>query len=243
MSAVALADRLCPALGVVLSNALYCAPLPETLRRVKKGTLGELNPLPTSLMVIGTTSWLSYSLSARNPWIAATNVPGAIVAIATFVAVLPLIRPGPQLQQVQGTIIAGASATISLWTYLIFASVSAAARSRALGIYASIICIILFASPLSTIAKVIRTRNAASILAPLTAAQCLNCLMWSTCAPSRHATAFVKPLPVGLTAAPACRARRWGLRGTGCFRMGTERNWAAARPRTACAQAALSLGR
>jgi len=171
---------VCPALGFVLSNALYAAPLPETLRRVKLGTLGDLNPLPTSLMVIGTTSWLGYALSSGNPWIAATNVPGAIVAIATFVSVLPLLRPGPQLRQVQGTVVAGASATISLWTYLIFAGLSAAVRSRVLGFYATAICIILFASPLSTIAKVIQSRNAASILAPLTAAQCLNCVMWTT---------------------------------------------------------------
>lgn len=180
MSAVSLADRVCPALGFLLSNALYAAPLPATLRRVKAGSLGELNPLPSALMVIGTTSWLGYALSAGNPWIAATNVPGALLAIGTFVALLPLMRPGRQLQQVQATVVGGSLCTISLWTYLIFSGASAATRSGALGTYASAICVLLFASPLSTISRVIRTGNAASILAPLTAAQCLNCLLWTT---------------------------------------------------------------
>ena len=180
MSAISFADRFCPAMGFLLSNALYLSPLPETLRRVKAGSLGELNPLPTSLMVVGTIAWLSYAMSARNPWIAATNVPGAVVAIGTFVFLLPLLRPGPQLKQVQATVIAGATSSILLWTYLIFMGATAVARSKALGIYATGICIALFASPLSTIATVVRERNAASILAPLTAAQCLNCLMWTT---------------------------------------------------------------
>lgn len=69
--------------------------------------------------------------------------------------------------------------TTLLWARLIFGGASAALRSRVLGVYATIICIVLFASPLSTIASVLRTRNAASILAPLTASQCLNCLMWT----------------------------------------------------------------
>ena len=45
--------------------------------------------------------------------------------------------------------------------------------------YATIICIILFGSPLSTIASVVKERDASSILAPFTAAQVANCLLWT----------------------------------------------------------------
>ena len=76
-------------------------------------------------------------------------------------------------------ILVGASCTLALWTTLIFGGFAAAARSHYLGLYATGICIVLFASPLSTIATVISSRNAASILAPLTASQVTNCLMWT----------------------------------------------------------------
>ena len=57
--------------------------------------------------------------------------------------------------------------------------IGAAARSYWLGIYASAICVVLFASPLSTIASVLKTGNSESILAPLTLAQIANTLMWT----------------------------------------------------------------
>ena len=179
MSAALVAARVCPAIGFVLSSALYCSPLPTLRERIKKGNLGSFNPLPSALMVIGTTSWLGYALSVRDPWIAATNVPGTLVAIFQLLVILPLMRPSKQLSQFQATVFGGATCTCLLWAKLIFGGVSAAVRSQVLGIYATIICIVMFASPLSTIATVLRTRNAASILAPLTASQCANCLMWS----------------------------------------------------------------
>ena len=52
----------------------------------------------------------------------------------------------------------GAVCTLAIWTTLIFSGVSAAVRSHYLGLYATAVCIILFASPLSTIATVVKTR-------------------------------------------------------------------------------------
>ena len=180
MNALVIAERVCPALGFVLSNALYASPLPALQECVKKGSLGTLNPLPSAIMVIGTTAWVGYAMAVRNPWIAATNIPGALVAYYQLVTMLPLMKPGPQLKQFQTTVLTGAAATLLLWARLIFGGASAAARSQATGIFATIICIILFASPLSTIATVLRTRNSASILAPLTLSQVSNCLLWTT---------------------------------------------------------------
>lgn len=179
MSAALVAAKVCPAVGFILSSALYCSPLPALKDCVAKGTLGQFNPLPSALMTIGTTAWVGYALSVRDPWIALTNVPGTLVAIAQLVVMLPLMRPGRQLTQVQATVLGGATCTTLLWARLIFGGVSAAVRSQVLGLYATVICIMLFASPLTTIATVVRTRNAASILAPLTVSQVLNCVMWT----------------------------------------------------------------
>ena len=174
MSALVVAERVCPALGFALSNALYASPIPTLNECVKKGDLGSLNPLPSALMVSGTVAWVAYGLSAKNPWITATNIPGTLVAFYQLLNMLPLMKPGPQLKQFQITIMTGVAATLLLWARLIFGGVSAAGRSYALGLFATILCIILFASPLSTIAEVLKTQNSASILAPLTISQCAN---------------------------------------------------------------------
>jgi len=39
--------------------------------------------------------------------------------------------------------------------------------------------VLLFASPLSTVQQVLRSRNASSIYTPLTVAQCVNCATWT----------------------------------------------------------------
>ena len=85
-----------------------------------------------------------------------------VVTPGVAVVMLPLMRPGRQLTQVQATVFGGAACACALWTKLIFGGVSAAVRSQVLGVYATAICIVLFASPLSTIATVVRTRSAAS---------------------------------------------------------------------------------
>ena len=53
-------------------------------------------------------------------------------------------------------------------------------RINVLGICCNIIVIILFASPLSTIAKVVSTRSSASLNRPFMAVQVLNCALWFT---------------------------------------------------------------
>ena len=141
------------------------------LRRTEvAGSLGDLNPLPSSLMVLATISWVCYGLSVSNPYIVASNVPGAIVALLSFVSFMPLMKGNSQLKAVQYTLVGGASAALLLWTKLILGGATSAARSSAVG---------MFASPLSTMKTVIAEKNAASILAPLTLCQVTNCLMWT----------------------------------------------------------------
>jgi hypothetical protein len=87
------------------------------------------------------------------------------------VLTLPLIKTAPERRQVQFVMIAGATVIPILWCIIIFARLDNARRSFTLGAFASFLCIILFASPLSTISEVISSRNSVSIYAPLTAAQ------------------------------------------------------------------------
>ena len=166
-----------PLIGVVLSNALYLAPAPAVAQAVRTGKLGSLNVLPLVLMVVSTTAWISYALSVPNPYITASNLPGAVAAVAYLVFTLPLMprEAAAERRTVQLIAVAGTAALLVLWSYLVLGGLAAEERSKALGFYGSLICVILFASPLSTMREVIAAKSSATIYAPLTLAQLATC--------------------------------------------------------------------
>jgi solute carrier family 50 (sugar transporter) len=179
MSLAAAANVWAPVAGVFTSNALYFSPLAATLERTKAGSMGDLNPLPAAITVLSTIAWLQYGLSVANPFVVASNVPGLTAAIAGFVMMLPLMRGSSDLRLTQTTFVGGCAATLGLWTWLVFSRVSVSARSSILGYWASALFVVLCAAPLSTIRKVIQRKNASSVYAPATAAQCANCGLWT----------------------------------------------------------------
>jgi len=170
-----------PVLGVILSNALYFSSFPVVVKAARRGHLGSLNVLPQALMVVSTNAWMCYALSVPNKFIMLSNLPGAVAAVGFIVVTLPLIprSDGRSRIQVQAVLVLGTAIMLCLWSGLIFGGASHAQRTFVLGAYGSAICVLLFASPLSTMGEVIATRNSVSIYAPLTATQVTNCLMWT----------------------------------------------------------------
>ncbi|KAG7340883.1 sugar efflux transporter [Nitzschia inconspicua] len=101
---------VCPSLGVLISTALYMAPLRDLKRCLQKGTLGfssttnttrtettttgsgggaqqqqqqqqqQLNPVPWAVMNGNCLGWLIYAHLARDPFILASNLPGILVS-------------------------------------------------------------------------------------------------------------------------------------------------------------------
>ena len=167
-----------PCLGVVLSNLLYFAPMPAVLRANRQGSLGSLNVLPQALMVCSTVAWISYALSVPNMYILVSNLPGAVAAFAYVALLLPLIPRDARDDRVavQAVLIGGAAAMLLVWSALVAGEFAAKDRSFWLGAYGSAICIVLFASPLSTAQRVVASGDASSIYLPLTAAQV--CITW-----------------------------------------------------------------
>jgi len=169
-----------PAAGILTSNALYFSALPEVLRARTSGSLGAFNPLPSTIMVLSVLLWLCYGLSVKNPWIVASNLPGAAAVLLTFVVMLPLMgKDHEALTSCQATLVGGTMLTLCMFTGLIFSGATAAVSAQFIGYLASACFVCLAASPLSTIRTVISSRNSASIYLPLTLAQCANTLLWT----------------------------------------------------------------
>ena len=116
-----LVDSVFPVVGVVLSNALYFAPLPAVISAARSGVLGPSSALPQAVMVISTTAWVFYALSVPNFYITAANVPGVISSVYAISITLPLI-PRDRLrerEQVQAVLVGGAAIDLFLWVFLI----------------------------------------------------------------------------------------------------------------------------
>mmetsp|Transcript_51842 Transcript_51842/g.155586 ORF Transcript_51842/g.155586 Transcript_51842/m.155586 type:complete len:170 (+) Transcript_51842:579-1088(+) len=131
-------------------------------------------------MSISCFAWLVYGLSVRDPYVALSNVGGCVASVAYIVGILPLLRDaGKTLRITQATVVSGATASACLWTFLSLSRTPPAGVSSALGLFASLLFILLSMSPLSTIQTVLSKRDAASILASLTTAQVVNTSLWS----------------------------------------------------------------
>lgn len=178
MSSNQLVTTLVPRIGILTSTLLYFSPMAAVLSASKNKSLGELNPIPLAIMAVSSLCWLVYGLSIRDPYVTLSNVPGSIASIYYVTAVLPLVQ-GKQLKTTQSIILALSAITINLWTWLSLTNKTILEISSALGSFASVLFIVLSGSPLSTIKKVVTTRNSASILTQLTAAQVMNTSLWS----------------------------------------------------------------
>jgi solute carrier family 50 protein (sugar transporter) len=72
---------ICPTIGVLISSALYSAPVNDLRGALKNGRLGHLNPAPWAVMSGNCFGWLAYAFYARDPFILASNIPGLLVSV------------------------------------------------------------------------------------------------------------------------------------------------------------------
>jgi solute carrier family 50 protein (sugar transporter) len=74
-------EYVCPSVGVLISSALYSAPVNDLRKALSEGHLGHLNPAPWAVMSGNCFGWLTYSFFARDPFILASNIPGMLVSV------------------------------------------------------------------------------------------------------------------------------------------------------------------
>lgn len=137
----------------------------------------QVNPDVFPILFGNGIGWVIYSGCTRNVFIFAanfTNVMAGMFYVLSGYVLTPSEDTRRRLELFTLTF-------LGLWTALGFASTQITDevfRNNMIGSTANIIVLLLFASPLSTIAKIMRLRNAASINKPFATAQVLNCLLW-----------------------------------------------------------------
>jgi len=73
-------EYVCPSIGILISTALYSAPVNSLGVALERGSLGPLNSTPWGVMTGNCVGWLAYSYYSRDPFVLASNIPGIIVS-------------------------------------------------------------------------------------------------------------------------------------------------------------------
>lgn len=170
---------LCGKLAPIFSILVFCAPLP-TMRQVSRDrSVGALPLLPYSSMLSSAFLWVMYGFLKSEPKIWIANGVGLILSSGYFIVFTrycpkqsPTL-PGSVKQHLQGCL------AIIGTTLFIAVTRPTAQAAQMIGNAGVVLCILLFASPLTALKTVVETKSAKSIPLPFTIAAVINCFLWT----------------------------------------------------------------
>ena len=172
-----LVKTLAPGLGVIMSEFLAFGPLPAVLECRKVGNMGDVNPLPFALLFGNGMGWVIYGAASKNIFVFSGNI-GAVGTSLFYLLTAHTLTSNEKVR-IQLEIIT--LVFVNIWGIVGFIAAMLEDREQSIaiiGIVGNIVVFLLFASPLSTFSKVIKTRNSCSINRPFAVCQVLNCVVW-----------------------------------------------------------------
>ena len=70
-----------PAMGVILANIMFFAPVKDLRKAVRNSSIGDLNPTPWAFMLGNCFGWVVYGVLLQNYWIFFGNSQGFLISI------------------------------------------------------------------------------------------------------------------------------------------------------------------
>lgn len=170
-------------LAPIASILVLMSPIPTIEKIKKERTVGNLPLLPYSSMIASTYLWCVYGVLKGEPNIWGTNVVGLLLGIYYFISFQKFspksssTLPGSIKQHMQYIVVIITVATIiPLLRYLVSYFVD---TTEVVGKAGVVLCVAMFASPLSALKSVVQTKSSRSIPLPFTIASVINCILWS----------------------------------------------------------------
>jgi hypothetical protein len=77
---IIISEYVCPSLGCFIASAVFAAPINDLCNALKRGSLGNLNTVPWSIMTGNCLGWCSYAYYTNDPFVLAANLPGLILS-------------------------------------------------------------------------------------------------------------------------------------------------------------------
>jgi solute carrier family 50 protein (sugar transporter) len=177
-----LLDYVVPIIGTVLTNFLFFSPMQTVLQIDESGQLGDLNPLPYPLMVFNCAGWIIYGLSFGNPtvyYMFAANFSGVINGIYYSLVTFPLASRAVQINMRRLFVILPLISLSAAYFLAFGLRNDSETLHTALGVIAISISVVFFASPLSTIVDVLRSKSARTIHIPLSITAGTSTFLWT----------------------------------------------------------------
>jgi solute carrier family 50 protein (sugar transporter) len=176
---------LAPALGTVLANIMWVSPIKAILEARASDNLGNLNPIPFAVTLINCIGWTMYAVLRGDLYLFFANCYGIIISLGCCQSALMLLskkdasKEEHSIKEIVEKIVLCA---VAFWVTiaLIALILSGENPSQSLvGIICDVVSISYYMAPLSTLYKVIKTRDASSLYAPTICANLLNAAMWT----------------------------------------------------------------
>lgn len=177
--AEAFATTIAPTVGTVVANAMFLASLPAVLAARRAGDLGSLNPTPWAFILVNCLAWLHYGYLNGNPYIYWSNAPGCLLGLFFTLTGASLGSPA-QVAAMEKVAVGFAAVHVAASFVTSLYLTSPKQKQLVAGYVANVILVIYYGAPLSTLAEVLATKDAASIFAPLCALNGANGLLWVT---------------------------------------------------------------
>ncbi|KAJ3052826.1 hypothetical protein HK097_005588 [Rhizophlyctis rosea] len=171
-----------PAIGACTSFGMGVAPL-FTVRKIHNAkNLGKFNPLPFVLTAANATTWMLYALMVHDYFI---YIPQFFtILLGTYYTLRTISYASEEMKSRMIMAWVALAGFIHIGGLLSFVVIpdhvnnGAAVGKTVLGVFSTIVLLSLYASPLSTLYRVVVERNAASIALPLAFTSLVNGALW-----------------------------------------------------------------
>ncbi|KAL6754877.1 hypothetical protein V8C86DRAFT_2689310 [Haematococcus lacustris] len=169
---------VCPLMGNLLGVIMLLSSIPNVLLLRRTRQMGDINPLPYPFTALNCLGWVVYGLVMKDPWISPANIVGCCAGVAFTCVALSVAD-----HKTQDLVLVLMTTAVAYFSILgmvgVFGGLSLKQVQQMWGIQSVLVLMLYYAMPLSSMLKVVRSRNAASIYLPLAAAAIANGTMWS----------------------------------------------------------------
>eukprot|EP00199_Chlamydomonas_sp_CCMP681_P005787 CAMPEP_0119102402 /NCGR_PEP_ID=MMETSP1180-20130426/1162_1 /TAXON_ID=3052 ORGANISM="Chlamydomonas cf sp, Strain CCMP681" /NCGR_SAMPLE_ID=MMETSP1180 /ASSEMBLY_ACC=CAM_ASM_000741 /LENGTH=262 /DNA_ID=CAMNT_0007086689 /DNA_START=327 /DNA_END=1115 /DNA_ORIENTATION=- len=156
---------------------MLLSPMPAVLALRKRKALGDLNPLPLVFTIFNCTGWIAYGCIIQNPWIPTGNVIGLLGGLF-FTLEAMMVADRRTQDRILGILLVGTVYFASMCCYTAY-ELSSEAAQKVWSYQCMTVLLAYYIIPLSTMYKVIKTKNAVSFYLPLSIATVANGSMWA----------------------------------------------------------------
>ncbi len=182
---------VCPILGLCITTVMWSSPMKVILQIRNSRELGDTNPLPFVVTILNCIGWVIYSCLRKDVFIFLANISGLCLGLFYTLNCMGVLvqntKPQGELNEtyrtLEGLLLFAAFfwALIGFLCAIIFNSFSDPVEQMAtlVGFIGSSFAIAYYGAPLSTMAKVVMTRDSSTLYLPTTAINIVNASLWT----------------------------------------------------------------